>query len=294
MLATQESANVSVGADMNVTSKDGPQLSIIDDNIGALFITKDAPQSYREVMRRNNTNGWVEAIVEEYQNLCWKGIFIEVELPPDVHIHEGHLVFTEKVGSEGEITKKKAQLVVKGYTEVWGEDYWHTYSPTLGCDTLFSCLASVASQDLEIHQLDMVAAYLNSDLSEEIYLNPPEGVPSTPGTVWCLRKALYSLKQARLEWYHTLHGYAQSRHDHMLDSENFIVIYVNDLLLFAPKSRIMQAKTDIAGKYEMRDLGEACWFLVMEITCDRVAWTISIDQHQYIRKILGHFRLDKA
>ncbi len=263
----------------------------------------DAPQSYREAMRCNNANGWVEAIVEEYQNLCWKGIFIKVELPPDMCIHEGHLVFTEKVRSEGEITKKKAQLVVKGYTEVWGEDYWHTYSPTLGHDTLFSCLVYVASQDLEIHQLDMVAAYLNSDLSEEIYLNSPEGVPSTPGMVWHLRKALYGLKQARLEWYHTLHthiqltGYAQSGHDpclYTLDSENFIVIYVDDLLLFAPKSRIMQAKMDIAGKYEMRDLGEACWFLVMEITCDWVAWTISIDQHQYIWKILGHFRLDKA
>src|SRR5258708_1093455 len=197
----------------------------------------------------------------------------------------------------------KAQLVMKGYTEVWGEDYWHTYSPTLGHDTLFSCLAYAASQDLEIHQLDVVVAYLNSNLSEEIYLNPPEGVPSTPGMVWCLRKALYGLKQARLEWYHTLcthiqsTGYAQSGHDpclYMLDSENFIVVYVDNLLLFAPKSRLTQVKADIAGKYEMRDLGKAHWFLTMEITHDWVAQTISIDQCQYIQKILGHFRLDKA
>ena len=111
------------------------------------------------------------------------------------------------------------------------------------------------------------------------------------------------LKQARLEWYHTLcthiqsTGYAQSGHDpclYTLDSENFIVVYVDDLLLFAPKSRIVQAKMDIAGKYEMCDLGKAHWFLAMEITCDQVAWTISIDQHQYIRKILRCFRLDKV
>ena len=160
----------------------------------------------------------------------------------------------------------------------------------------------MASKDLEIHQLDVVVAYLNSNLTEEIYLHPPEGVPATLGTVWHLRKALYGLKQAGLEWYHTLHthiqstGYAQSGHDpclYMLNSENFIVIYVDDLLLFAPKSRIMQAKAEIAGKYEMHDLGKACWFLVMEITCDQVAQTISIDQHQYIQKILGCFGLDK-
>ena len=85
-------------------------------------------------------------------------------------VHEGHLVFVEKVGSDGDVTRKKVRLVTKGFTEVWGEDYWHTYSPTLGCDTLFSCLAYTAAHDLEIHQLDMVAAYLNSDLTEEIYL----------------------------------------------------------------------------------------------------------------------------
>ncbi len=253
-------------------------------------------------MRRDDANGWVEAVVEEYQNLCWKGIFVKVEAPPDTHVHEGCLVFMEKVRSEGEITRKKVRLVTKGYTEVWGEDYWHTYSLTLGRDTLFSCLAYAASRDLEIHQLDVVVAYLNSNLTE-IYLSPPEGVPSTLGMVWPLRKALYSLKQARLEWYCTLcthiqsTGYAQSGHDpclYMLDSENFIVVYVDDLLLFAPKSRLAQVKADIAGKYEMRDLGKAHWFLTMEITHDWVAQTISIDQCQYIQKILGHFRLDKA
>ncbi len=155
-------------------------------------------------MRHSDTDGWVEAVTEEYNNLCCKGIFNEVEAPPDVHVHEGQLVFTEKIGSTGEVTRKKVRVVAKGFMEVWGEDYWHTYSPTLGWDTLFSCLAYAASCDLEIHQLDAIAAYLNSDLTEEIYMHPLDGVPSTPGMVWRLKKALYGLKQAGLEWYHTL------------------------------------------------------------------------------------------
>ena len=182
--AVQDPANASVGAGEIGNEVGDPLLNIVDDDIGALFLTADAPQSYREAMRRNDADGWVEAIVEEYENLHRKGIFVEVDVPPDTRIHEGCLVFTEKVGSEGEITKRKAQLVAKGYTEVWGEDYWHTYSPTLGRDTLFSCLVYAASKDLEIHQLDAVAAYLNSDLTEEIYLSPPDGIPSTLGKVW--------------------------------------------------------------------------------------------------------------
>ena len=93
-------------------------------------------------------------------------------------------MFSEKVGSEGEVTRKKARLVTKGFTEVWGEDYYHTYSPMLGHDTLFTCLAYTASHDLEVHQLDAIAAYLNCDLMEEIYLQPLDGIPLSCGTMW--------------------------------------------------------------------------------------------------------------
>ena len=120
-------------------------------------------------MQQNNADSWVEAIAEEYNMLRQKGVFVEVELPIESKIHDGHLVFVEKEGVEGEM-KRKVRIVAKGYTEVWGEDFWHTYSLTLGRNTLFSSLAYAASHDLEIHHLDAVSAYLNSDLHEEIYL----------------------------------------------------------------------------------------------------------------------------
>ncbi len=41
---------------------------------------------------------------------------------------------------------------------------------------------------------------------------------------------------------------------------------------------LYSTKLELAGRHKMHDLGEACWFLVMEITCDQVAWTITIDQ----------------
>ncbi len=155
---------------------------------------------------------------------------------------------------EGEVTRKKAKLVAKGFMEVWGEDYWHTYSPTLGRDTLFSCLAYAATKDLEIHQLDAIAAYLNSDLHEEIFICPPEGVPVSPRSVWLLKKAIYGLKQARLEWFCTLHdhikllGYSQSGHDpclYICNPNLFIVVYVDNLLVFTVKDRIEQVKLEL-------------------------------------------------
>jgi hypothetical protein len=52
------------------------------------------------------------------------------------------------------------------------------------------------------HQVDVVGAYLQGDLDEEIYMTPPSGldIPSKKG--WCLRlrKPLYSLKQEGQQW----------------------------------------------------------------------------------------------
>ena len=90
-------------------------------------------------MQGNNADSWVEAIAEEYDVLHWKGVFVKVEPLIESKIHDGCLVFMEKEGVEGE-TRRKVRIVAKGYTEVWGEDFWHTYSLTLGHDTLFSSL----------------------------------------------------------------------------------------------------------------------------------------------------------
>ena len=78
-------------------------------------------------MGRVDADEWVEAITEEYNNLRRKGVFIEAECPMDMRVHEGCLVFAEKVGSDGDVTRKKVRLVTKGYMEVWGDTSQHTH-----------------------------------------------------------------------------------------------------------------------------------------------------------------------
>ncbi len=89
------------------TTNTGGTLPDGDKDGGALFLIVDAPRSYQEAMGRVDTDKWVEAITEEYNNLRRKVVFIEVECPMDMHVHEGRLVFAEKVGSDGDVTRKK-------------------------------------------------------------------------------------------------------------------------------------------------------------------------------------------
>jgi len=48
-------------------------------------------------------------------------------------------------------------------------------------------------------------------------------------------------------------------------------VYVDDFIVVDSRDTIMETKRRLAEKYEMRDLGNACWFLAMEITHDWVA-----------------------
>src|SRR5208282_3060674 len=56
--------------------------------------------------------------------------------------------------------------------------------------------------DYEAVQLDVVTAFLNGELKEEVYMDQPEGfVQGDPSVTVCkLLKALYGTKQAPREW----------------------------------------------------------------------------------------------
>lgn len=63
-------------------------------------------------------------------------------------------------------------------------------------------VAVAAANGWAIEQMDAIAAFLNSDLKKEIYLELPEGyeVKKANGKVARLRKALYGLRQSAQCW----------------------------------------------------------------------------------------------
>ena len=49
--------------------------------------------------------------------------------------------------------------------------------------------------------MDVKNSFLNGDLSEEVYMQPPPSYDHPPNKVCRLRKALYSLKQEPQAWF---------------------------------------------------------------------------------------------
>ena len=61
-----------------------------------------------------------------------------------------------------------------------GVDYNETFAPVVTIVTIRLIFAIAASLDLEIEQMDVITAFLNGDLNEDIHIAIPEGLRSSP------------------------------------------------------------------------------------------------------------------
>ena len=111
-------------------------------------------------------------------------------------------IFKTKCTSEGKIERYKARLVAKGYTQKPGEDYDQTFSPVARYSSIRALLAFAVQNNMIIHQMDVVTAFLNGTLDEEIYLEQPPGyIMEGKENLFCeLKQSLYGLKQSSRCW----------------------------------------------------------------------------------------------
>ena len=121
-----------------------------------------------------------------------------MDLPPGCKPLGYKWIFKMKLKADGSIDKYKVRLVVKGYKQKEGVDYFDTYSPVTRITSIQMLMAIVVLHNLEKHQMDVKTTFLNGELNDEIYMEQPEGfiVPGQEKKVCRLVKSLYGLKQA--------------------------------------------------------------------------------------------------
>ena len=90
--------------------------------------------------------------------------------------------------------RSKAHLVAKGFTQEYEIDYEETFTPVARISSVRALLAVAAASKWDLFQMDVKNAFLNGDLSEEVYMQPPSGLFVESNKVCCLRHALYDLK----------------------------------------------------------------------------------------------------
>jgi hypothetical protein len=91
--------------------------------------------------------------------------------------------------------------VAQGFSQVPGEDFLETFSPTVRFESLQTLLTIGACLDWEVYQTDVVSVYPRSIFHADVYMRPPKRLQTVPGSVLRVKKSLYRLKQSGREWY---------------------------------------------------------------------------------------------
>ena len=74
-----------------------------------------------------------------------------------------------------------------------------------------------------------------------------------------------------------------------------LLVHVDDLLITGNYAKILvEAKKQLAGQFELRDLGEALMYLGIEIVRDKATGGVKISQKRYAMDLVQKFGLDDA
>ena len=117
-------------------------------------------------------------------------------LPPGKSVVGCKWIYKIKTRSDGSIECYKARLVAKGFTQEYGIDYEDTFAPVACISYVRALLAVATASKWDLFQMDVKNAFLNGNLSEEVYMQPPPGLSVESNKVSHFRRALYGLKQA--------------------------------------------------------------------------------------------------
>ena len=152
--------------------------------------------------------------------------------------------------------------------------------------------------------MDAVTAFLQGDLTDEIYMIQPDEFTDGTDKVCKLNKAVYGLKQASREWNKALNlvllnfGLKRSKLDPCIYYKIFnniiiiIAVYVDDILILSNNNELRgKLKATLCNSFKMKDLGEATNCVGIQISRDRVNGKIFLDQQKYIIEILDRFNM---
>jgi hypothetical protein len=170
--------------------------------------------------------------------------------------------------------------------------------------TMRAFLSIVAAEDLECNHYDIKNAFTESEMKEDIYMSPPQGVKVKTGKVLKILRSLYGLKQSARDWNLLLKsvmlewGFTLSLADPCLFVHKkkglMALVYVDDIAVAGRAvTDLAWFKNQLCARFTAKDLGEIEKILGMRITRDRKNRTLYLDQEQYLDKTLTKFGISK-
>ncbi|GJW73377.1 zinc finger, CCHC-type containing protein, partial [Tanacetum coccineum] len=129
------------------------------DQIGSqysyCYSIEEDPRTYNEAMQSCDAAFWKKAIDDEIGSIMENNTWVLSDLPPGCKPLGCKWIFKRKMEVDGTIDKFKARLVIQGFRQKEGIDYFDTYAPVARITTVRLLLALAAIHNLVIHQMDV-------------------------------------------------------------------------------------------------------------------------------------------
>ncbi|GAX79275.1 hypothetical protein CEUSTIGMA_g6715.t1 [Chlamydomonas eustigma] len=259
------------------------------------------PKTWRDVLLHPQSANFRAAMVEEKNYSFFEMGVLEPVSDYSKKPIPTMVVYDVKVKANGGFDRYKARIVVKGYAQRAGIDFDDTWAPVSKLESVRSFLATAATRNWTVHQVDVKTTFLNAELTEEIYIRLPEEVDG--GTqVYRLRKALDGLKQASRAWYEKLKDMMTSFGWTASDADpaffwretaaagyEGVCCHVNDMLIGSTVlANVIELKQQLGSMVEIKDLGVASYYLAMEV--QQRSDKLLLTQQKYISEILERFK----
>ena len=263
------------------------------------------PQTYHQAIQSEHKQEWQAAMLEEIESLLKNETWTFESLPAGRNTVKNKWVFRIKVKSDGTIERFKARLVAKGFTQTHGMDYTETFAPTARAESIRIILSIVGAEGLFMIQFDIKTAYLNSTLTEIIYMDLPVGFedyfhkrfPGCRGQVCRILKGLYGLKQSARGWNKTFSDFLkeyeliQSTADPCIFYSTkaprlILALWVDDgLVLCSDQVLLRKLISHLQTKFEVT-VGDADVYVGLHITRDLPNHRLFVDQQRFTETLL--------
>ena len=274
-----------------------------------LVSNKIVDPTVEEAMAGPHAKEWKKAMQSEFDALQRCNAWLLVERPTDKKVIGCRWVLRTKFSADGSVERRKARLVARGFSQQPGMDFQETFAPVARLSSIRILVALAAELGITLYQLDVVMAYINGDLDEELYMEQAEGFieADQKKMVYSLKKSLYGLKQSGRQWFKKLDQKLQDfglrplngdKCVYIMKSEEIYIIlavYVDDIIVGSNQEDVyLKLKKELTREFQIKDLGTLHYCLGIEFQQDPSTKAVIMHQRRYIEKILADYGMDES
>ena len=278
--------------------------SMSEAMVSAVYMVEAGPNTYKSAMESDEAYEWQEAINSECASLEKNIVLTFVrEIPAMKRAIPTNLILQRKLNPVGQTVRYRARLVAQGFRQVEGLDFTDTFAPVASLLSVRVVLSIAAAKGFAVRQMDVVIAFLGSELQEEVYVSLPMGVFGEERLAY-LNRSLYGLKQSPRCWYTTIDnflitrmGFRRGRFDccvYTHDNGMILALYIDDMLIAGALGEVKLICDMLKAKFEIVDLRTVSHFLGMVVSMDTGGHTISLTQEGYIDRVLERFGMTEC